>query len=1206
MSSLLTINHHINDANNYIQDITSGSNTHYVFASRHFPWVNANGVNDDSAVPTISASVASTELDTYNEILYGKLIQSSDVSHMIQRYDWTSNTTYAMYDQNDPNLYNKQFFVVTTNAGSPGDQYNVYKCIYNNGNTASTIKPALQTTKAVFETGDGYVWKYMFTVDPTSNTKFTTTNFIPVSANTQVQGNTIPGTIDVIKIANGGLGYSVSETGLVQAILDRNNIKISSNSSSSNNYYTNSSIYLKSGFGSGQVREIASYNGTSKVATISDPIDLYVRFDLANTTFILGGAVGEKIEQIIDDISFIYKAGYISSGANVIQSDTSVSGTADTSNSSFISVSRFDKNVVFNSSLPLRSSEDTGSATASIKANISNSAALSTGVVLTSGSGYTANATVTISSNTGVGGAANAQANSTGKISAINISNTGSAYFTIPTVAVSAPTAQTFNANTNVTAGTGAGSNNVIALYTANVFVTGDQIVYAVATGNTAIGGLSSNTTYYVQFANTTHVALSPTSNTADANRIALTKGLTETGHTLQGKTAAATIYPGAYVVTNATATAFTSSYSNNDFIRIGEDANTNIRRIMTVNATTITVNYPYSNTIISANTFKMIIAGEPASISTTYANAVISNSNIDSRKLIITNTSVIGASFIIGERVDYVTTANVSLGANGTVAFSNATTIFISGVAGTWAAGQRVKGVSSLLTADIVTVDTNPNVTAKNPNGTFNIGRKLDFRDGTTNTGIATLSDLVNLSQGILDYEIGPTVKIVGDGNGAIAVASVNTSIGTSNTINKITVINPGSNYTEANVTIYANTTYGNSAVANAIISPLQGHGADPVHELGSRYVGVDVKFDTATNESWYFPTEITARKFGIIKNPLFANVNFTLTNFDRVRLTTNSISGWTNGEIIVQNTSNAAGIVTTSNSTTIELKNVKGTFVTSNTIYGYSSALTGNVTAVSTLRFFANDVAIQENGANGTIIIGTNTSNTEVYMTNISGKITNGSVIYTSANAYATINSISTSDKTKNLSTTFGKRFNQTSRVTLASNTGSYIDDEYVRQVGTNATGRVITHKSDLDASIIMISGNFVIGDTIYNAANTANAKVIFANTTYLKMTAVSNSFLFTTSNTINNGLGVSANVSNLYSVLIISDVTKTVNFSTASASQTVVGVNSAANGIPLLITNPDLVRETGRVMYIETSNTVIERSINSSEEIRLVLKF
>ena len=1206
MSSLLTINHHINNANNFIEDVTSGSNTHYVFASRHFPWVNSNGVNDDTAVPTVTDSVASTELDIYNEILYGKLIQSSDIKHVIRRYDWTSNTVYAMYDQTDSNLYNKQFFVVTTSAG---DQYNVYKCIYNNGNTASTIKPALQDVESIFETGDGYVWKYMYTIDPTSNTKFTTTNFIPVSANLQVQANATPGTIDIIKVANGGTNYSVAETGQVQAIIDRNNIKLSSNSSSFNNYYTNSSIYLKSGFGTGQVKEIASYDGVSKIATIANPIDLYVRFDLANTTFIPGGgAVGQTVEQILDNITYVYKAGYVSSGANVIQSDTSVAGTADTSNSSTISVSRFDKSVLFNSHLPLRSSVDTGTATTSIKVNISNSAALSTAVVLTSGTGYTGNTTVTITSATGVDGTANAQANSTGKITNVNISNTGSSYFAIPTVVVGAPTAQTFNANTAVTGGTGAGANNIIALSTANVFVAGDQIVYSVASGNTPLTGLSSNTTYYVQFANTTHVALSPTSNTDSANRIALTKGLTETGHILQGKTATATIYPSSFIATNATSTALTDSYANNDFIRIGENANTNIRRVMTVNSTIMTVNYPFAATINSANTFKMAIAIEPDTISTSYANAIISNSNIDSRKLTIANTSVLGSSFIIGERVDYVTTANVSLGANGTVAFSNATTLFISGIAGsnTWAAGYRVKGASSLLTADIVSVDTNPNVTVKNPNGSFTIGRKVDFKDSTSNTGLATLADTVNLSQGIVEYEIGPTVKIIGDGNGAVAFASVNTAVGTSNAINKIIVVNSGSNYTEANVTIYANTTYGSGAAANAIISPLRGHGADPVHELGGRYVGIDVKFDTAENESWYIPTNITARKFGVIKNPLFANVNFTLTNFDRVRLTTNSISGWTNGEIVIQNTSNAAGIVTTSNATTVELKNVKGTFTTNSTIYGYSSTLTANVTAVSTLRFFANDVAIQENGANGTIIIGTNTSNTEVYMTNVSGKMSNSSVVGTSANAYATINSISTSDKTKNLSTSFGKRFNQTSRVSLASNTGAYIDDEYVVQTGTGAKGRIVAHSTDLDASVAMVSGSFSIGDNVFNAANTANAKVIFANSTYVKMTNVSNTFLFTTSNTINNGLGVSANVSNLYSVLIISDVTKTVNFSSASALQTIVGVNSAANGIPLSVINPDLVRETGRVMYLETSNTVVERSINSSEEIRLILKF
>ena len=1208
MSSLLTINHFVNNANNFIADVKSGSNTHYVFAARHYPWVNANGVNDDSAIGNVSTSVAQTEHDIYNEMLYGKLIQSTDVSHVIPRYNWTSNTVYPAYDQNDTALYTKQFFVVTTGAG---DEYNVYKCLYNNGNSASTIKPSLQITSGTFETGDGYVWKYMYTVDATSNTKFTTSNFIPVVANTQVQANTIPGTIDVIKIANGGTGYSVYETGQVQAIIDRNNIKISSNSSSFNNYYTNSSIYLKTGFGSGPVREISSYNGISKVATISDPIDLYVRYDLVNTSFIAGGgAVGETMEQIIDNIDFLYRVGYINPDSNVVQSDTSVSAIVDLSNTSAISVSRFNKNVNFNSSLPLRDTSDTGTATPSIQVNISNTTGLSLGVVLTNGTGYTSNATVTITSATGIGGVANAQANSTGKITTINIANSGNSYSTIPTAIVGAPTAQTFNANTAVTGGTGAGSNNVIALYTANVFVIGDQITYSVSTGNTAIGGLSSNTTYFVQFANSTHVALCPTANTNDANRISLTKGLTETGHTLQGKTATATIYPASFIATNATATALTTSYSNNDFIRVGDNANTNIRRIMTVNATTITVNYPFANTLTSNTTFKMNIVLEPSSINTVYANGIISNSNINSRKLTITNTSVIGASFILGERIDLLDFANTSLNANGTIAFSNSTTVFISGVNGAWTANNRIKGASSLLTADVVSVDTNPNVTIKNPNGTFLIGRKVDFRDNTTNTGIAVINDVINLSQDVVEYEIGPTVKITGDGTGAVAVASVNTAIGAANTINKITVINTGNNYTEANVTIYANTSYGNNAVANAIIAPLFGHGADPVHELGARYVGIDVKFDTAANESWYYPTDVTIRKFGIIKNPNFANVNFTLTDFDRVRLTTNNISGWTNGEIVVQGSSNAAGVVTTSNSTTLELKNVKGTFVNTaniqSTIYGYSSDKTANVTAVSVLRFFANDVVIQENGANGTIITGANSSNTEVYMTAVSGKMTNGSIISTSSNAYATINSISSSDKSRNLSTTFGKRFNQTSRITLASNTGSYTNNEYVTQSGTNARGRVLSSVTDLDLAINNLTGSFSIGDNLFNLANTANARVIFANNTYLKLTNVSNTSAFTVSSNVSNGLGASANVSNVHTVLIVSDVTKTVNFSSSNSSQTIIGVNSAANGVPLSVSIPDLVRETGKVLYLETSNTIVTREINSTEEIRLILKF
>jgi len=162
--------------------------------------------------------------------------------------------------------------------------------------------------------------------------------------------------------------------------------------------------------------------------------------------------------------------------------------------------------------------------------------------VTSAGSGYSANVTTVISGGGGSGANATAVANSTGKISSFTINDVGSSYETNPTITITAPPATSFNANSAVTGNGGGGANSVIALATAGKFVAGDQITYSVAAGNTAIGGLTSGTTYYVQFANDTVVALATTSG---GSRITLTKGLTETGHTLQGATATATITVG-------------------------------------------------------------------------------------------------------------------------------------------------------------------------------------------------------------------------------------------------------------------------------------------------------------------------------------------------------------------------------------------------------------------------------------------------------------------------------------------------------------------------------------------------------------------------------------------------------------------------------------------------------------------------------------
>jgi hypothetical protein len=159
--------------------------------------------------------------------------------------------------------------------------------------------------------------------------------------------------------------------------------------------------------------------------------------------------------------------------------------------------------------------------------------------VTSNGSGYTANNTLTFSGGGGSSASANGIANNTGKISSVIIVNGGSSYETNPTVTVPAPNANSFNANTAVTSGTAGteGANNIIALSTATFFVAGDPVNYAVAASNTALAGLTSGTKYYIQFANVTHVALAAT---AGGSRINLTKGFTETGHTLQGDTATA------------------------------------------------------------------------------------------------------------------------------------------------------------------------------------------------------------------------------------------------------------------------------------------------------------------------------------------------------------------------------------------------------------------------------------------------------------------------------------------------------------------------------------------------------------------------------------------------------------------------------------------------------------------------------------------
>jgi hypothetical protein len=79
--------------------------------------------------------------------------------------------------------------------------------------------PNILVTTTHFQTADGYIWKYMYTLNAEEKLRFLTSKFIPVKTLTEsdnsqqwnVQENAIDGAIHVIKVTNPGSDYTAND-----------------------------------------------------------------------------------------------------------------------------------------------------------------------------------------------------------------------------------------------------------------------------------------------------------------------------------------------------------------------------------------------------------------------------------------------------------------------------------------------------------------------------------------------------------------------------------------------------------------------------------------------------------------------------------------------------------------------------------------------------------------------------------------------------------------------------------------------------------------------------------------------------------------------------------------------------------------------------------------------------------------------------------
>lgn len=147
-------------------------------------------------------------------------------------------------------------------------------------------------------------------------------------------------------------------------------------------------------------------------------------------------------------------------------------------------------------------------------------------------------------------------------------------------------------------------------------------------------------------------------------------------------------------------------------------------------------------------------------------------------------------------------------------------------------------------------------------------------------------------------NYTIAPTVKISGDGTGAVARAVMDQQ-----TISAIEVLDAGENYSYATVSVYANNAYGTDAAARAILPPTGGHGSNVPSELHAEHLLVSVVFDG--DETATIPTNIKFSQYGLVENVRQAANNqlaYTANTFDNtVQLATTQVNGmYENGDII------------------------------------------------------------------------------------------------------------------------------------------------------------------------------------------------------------------------------------------------------------------------------------------------------------------
>ena len=228
MAAIITDQIRILNAKNFVAGVSSSTNSYYSFVGLPNP---TDIQSDWDTNPPSPKDNFDEENDYWDTMIALKKINASDVRQVIQKRFWSSGTTFDMYRHDysrsntakvsgATNLYSASYYVLNSD-------YRVYICLQNgtnldNENGRPSLDEPLFTDlepRVAGSSGDGYIWKYLYTIKPTDIIKFESTDFMPVpinwetsTENAAVRNNAIDGSIKIITITDRGVAIGPANT----------------------------------------------------------------------------------------------------------------------------------------------------------------------------------------------------------------------------------------------------------------------------------------------------------------------------------------------------------------------------------------------------------------------------------------------------------------------------------------------------------------------------------------------------------------------------------------------------------------------------------------------------------------------------------------------------------------------------------------------------------------------------------------------------------------------------------------------------------------------------------------------------------------------------------------------------------------------------------------------------------------------------------